>query len=227
MRTLRSAGHQTHRPSRSHLYQDSLPFLCRRMSCPCGQLADRRGNLIFLSWDGGEALSFTGWRWVRRRRGRTRADKTTGAASPAFGLRHADLAPPRRSEATTRSTQSPRPSSLSLSPASPRELIDSDAYVCYTSIHVCFLWEVLLAANPSYAYATLGRAPNAPSLKVAFIPRLSSFFAYFRLRRGESAYCIQGQNRSALTALTTYGSDVTSSYAGLALPRGGTGWPGV
>ena len=63
---------------------------------------------------------------------------------------------------------------LSLPPASPRELID--VYVCYTSIHVCFLWDVLLAANPSYAYATLGRAPNAPSLTVAFIPRLSSFF---------------------------------------------------
>ena len=63
---------------------------------------------------------------------------------------------------------------LSLPPASPRELID--VYVCYTSIHVCFLWEVLLAANPSYAYATLGRAPYAPSLTVAFIPRLSSFF---------------------------------------------------
>jgi hypothetical protein len=39
-----------------------------------------------------------------------------------------------------------------------------------------------LAANPSYAYATLGRAPYAPSLTVAFMafmPRLSSFFAHF------------------------------------------------
>eukprot|EP01046_Picozoa_sp_COSAG06_P120707 COSAG06_NODE_68125_length_239_cov_3.014286_1_plen_33_part_10 len=32
------------------------------------------------------------------------------------------------------------------------------------ALGVCFLWEVLLAANPSYAYATLGRAPYAPSL---------------------------------------------------------------
>ena len=102
------------------------------MSCPCGQLADRRGNLIFLSGDGGEALSFSGWRWVRRRRGRTRADKTTGAASPAFGLRHADPAPPRRSEATTRrrgSTQSPRPSSLS-----PARL-SSRAHRCIRVLH--------------------------------------------------------------------------------------------
>jgi hypothetical protein len=120
MRTLRSAGHQTHRPSRSHLYQDSLPFLCRWMSCPCGQLADRRGNLIFLSGDGGEALSFNNRHRMEmgtppRGRAATRADKTTGATSPAFGLRHADPAPPRRSEATRRrgSTQSPRPSSLS------------------------------------------------------------------------------------------------------------------
>ena len=127
MRTLRSAGHQTHRPSRSHLYQDSLPFLCRWMSCPCGQLADRRGNLIFLGGDGGEALSFNNRHRMEmgtppRGRAATRADKTTGATSPAFGLRHADPAPPRRSEATTRrrgSTQSPRPSSLSLWRAHP------------------------------------------------------------------------------------------------------------
>ena len=57
--------------------------------------------------------------------------RNTARLFVAFGLRHADPAPPRRSEATRRrgSTQSPRPSSLS-----PARL-SSRAHRCIRVLH--------------------------------------------------------------------------------------------